>query len=254
MSIGECKDIMVEGQILNNKELAKRKKLEKKLKYKPVYEPMFNGIKRCIKCGYAMAEGEEKMHSSYHSSYKKYVEGYIEEYDVDIIDTYSTYKEKQGLLKSLEIFIKEESTNLTQEEKQRQYEHYVELLMHLEYNSSIRFYDFNRLHPEYKDYKVLLWNTERFIKMLREVLPQDVLEGYVSKNLSNRKLKHAKELVDKYMIYVGVEDTHIPITDSISFTVKDLSYLDNFDTPEEKDEEVVEELEENENWLADLLK
>mgnify|MGYP000928195096 CR=1 FL=1 len=233
-----------------------RRRKRKKTKYTAEFVDLFNGIQRCIKCGFAMAPGEEKMHSSYHSSYEKYAKQVIKDDEVDIIYSYTEFLEKEKEVENLKELIKlgdESSISLDV-----QYETLIDMLVLLEYNASIRFYDFNKEHPRISEYRTLLFNTPLFISKLSEVIPQKYLEDKVRESVANRKIKTSLALSDDYIIFIGVEESYdSEILERIGFI--DLSHLDSLNNNEtEYDIEEVESLEEVDieeslNWLSRLI-
>lgn len=242
---------MLENRVITK---PKNKRKKKKTKYTAEFELMYNGIERCTKCGFAMASGEDKMHSSYHSSYEKFAKAISKENGEDTIYSYKEFKEQEGVLAELKKYIStNDNSKITLE---TQYETYMELSFILEYNASIRFYDFNREHPSIADYKVLLMNTHFFINKLMPVIPHSYLESKVRGLLSNRRLRYVAELADEYLVYTRVEDTMVECIDGLS--VIDLSQLDILVDYEEEDINDINDIEEEDieqslSWLSKLV-
>lgn len=75
----------------------------------------------------------------------------------------------------------------------------------IEYTKSLRLWDMCKPHPKFEDYKVLLWNTPKFLNYISQFLTESQFESLKKNNRANRFLIDSKyEEAPFYFGKVGV--------------------------------------------------
>lgn len=173
---------------------------------------VYPGILQCQECGYCKAFGEEQIHGAYHKSYLVSKEKYGE----DNVLSYNVYLRAMEAMKEMLV------TGLKQDTESE----ILKTIYKVKYTYSLRIWDYSRLHPDFDDFIVLLWNTPVFL---------DEIKCFVTDNLFKElclKYKANRRIVGRDLICHKVEETSYSNDNNII----DLSFVDDLlesETPQE---------------------
>ena len=100
------------------------------------------------------------------------------------------------------------------------------------FTESLRLWDLCKPHPHFSDYKILLWNTPKFLIMIKEFMTESQYNYYIEKNKSNRCLvDYSFNEAPFFFFFVEVSNwSKQGETDLI-----DLSYIDDLVSMDEDD-------------------
>lgn len=137
----------------------------------------------------------------------------------------------------------------------------LDIFFKVEFTKSLRLWDYSKPHPRFEDYKVLLWNTPKFQKFIRQYMTENQYNEYIESNKANRRLVDYK--FEEAPYYFGrVKDSEALLDagedkEKIS-TLIDISYMDKLVEEgeikgDEKEVELTEEeLKEYENNVKNM--
>ena len=134
----------------------------------------------------------------------------------------------------------------------------LDIFFKVEFTKSLRLWDYSNPHPRFEDYKVLLWNTPKFQKFIRQFMTEAQYEEYIENNRANRQLVDYKFVEAPY--YFGRVKSSQALIDAGEDAEKissliDISYMDKLVEEgeikgDEKEVELTdEELKEYENQV-----
>lgn len=102
----------------------------------------------------------------------------------------------------------------------------------IEFTKSLRLWDMCKPHPKFEDYKVLLWNTPKFLDFIKNYMTDSQFKKYKDVNMANRYLVDFNFEEAPYYFGKVAETSY-----SKNSNIIDISYMDNIIAISEEDDD-----------------